>query len=103
MGIEIIRTPYRSPNMNAFAERWVRTVREECVDRLLIVNESHLRCVLREYVVYYNARRPHQGREQECPIPINFTPQEGPVQRRDLLGGIVHDYYRQTAGLDLAA
>lgn len=46
---------------------------------------------------------PHQGHDQECPIPIHFTPQEGAVQRRDLLGGIAHDYYRQTACLALAA
>jgi putative transposase len=96
-GIEIIHTAYRAPNMNAFAERWVRSVREECLDRVLIVNERHLRSVLKEYVLYYNTRRPHQGLAQQCPIPIELMPPEGVVQRRDLLGGVLHDYHRQAA------
>ncbi|MEP7289657.1 MAG: integrase core domain-containing protein [Chloroflexota bacterium] len=54
-----MHTPVRAPNANAFAERWVRTVRNECLDKLLIFNEVHLRQVLREYIAYYNAARPH--------------------------------------------
>lgn len=97
-GVEIIRTPYRAPNANAFAERWVRTVREECLDHLLILSERHLRRVLSEYVQYYNHRRPHQGIGQRIPvIPIslseNPTSLSAPVHRRDVLGGIIHDYY----------
>ena len=57
-GIEIIRTPYRAPNANAFAERWVRTAREECLDHLLILGERHLHRVLTRYTEYYNERRP---------------------------------------------
>jgi transposase InsO family protein len=60
-GIEIVDIPYRAPNTNAFAERWVRSVREECLDRLIILDEHHLCKVLNEYVAYFNARRPHQG------------------------------------------
>ena len=74
-GIEIIQTPYRAPNANAFAERWVRTVREECLeclDQLLIVSEDHLRRVLREYIEYYNGRRPHQGIGQGMPAAVVF-------------------------------
>ena len=67
-GIEIIRTPYRAPQANAFAERWVRSVREECLDHLLIVGEAHLRRVLGEYGAYYNHARPHQGIDQQCPV-----------------------------------
>ncbi len=96
-GIEIIHTTYRAPNMNSFAERWVRSVREECLDRVLIVNERHLRSVLKEYVLYYNTRRPHQGLDQQCPIPIGLMPLEAIVQRRDILGGVLHDYHRQAA------
>jgi putative transposase len=96
-GIEAIHTPYRTPNANAVAERWVRSIREECLSRLLIVNERHLRQVLQAYVAYYNSRRPHQGLGQQCPIPLEPTSNTGPVQRRDILGGIVHDYYRQAA------
>src|SRR5688572_18231955 len=67
--IQIIRTPFRAPNANAYAERWVRTVRQECLDHLLIVHETHLKRVLAEYITFYNARRPHQGIQQQAPIP----------------------------------
>ncbi|MDQ6645478.1 MAG: integrase core domain-containing protein [Chloroflexota bacterium] len=96
-GIEILRTPYRTPTANAFAERWVRSVREECLDKLLIVNEAHLHRVLSEYVGYFNNARPHQGIEQRCPIPIESGHQHGVVKRRDVLGGIIHDYNRAAA------
>jgi len=95
-GIEIIRTPFRSPKANAFAERWVRSVRAECLDHLLILNQRHLRRVLTEYIDYYNASRPHQGIAQHTPIP-SLQVREGPLQRRDVLGGILHDYYRKVA------
>jgi transposase InsO family protein len=96
-GIETVLTPYRAPNANAFAERWVRSVRQECPDRLLIVNQAHLRCVLREYADYYNTARPHQGLDQQAPIPFLRGPSTGPISRRDVLGGILHDYRRQAA------
>lgn len=96
-GIEIILTPYRSPKANAFAERWVRAVREECLDRLLIVSQAHLRRVMQEYVNYYNQARPHQGIEQRCPIPIYSPDKEGAVKRRNVLGGIIYDYHREAA------
>ncbi len=96
-GIETILTPHRAPNANAVDERWVRTVREECLDRLLIVNPVHLRRVLREYVDYYNRSRPHQGLDQQAPLPFPGGPATGPVFCRDVLGGILHDYRRQAA------
>lgn len=96
-GIEIVRTPYRAPRANAFAERWIRSVRAEVLDRLLILSEAHLRRVMLEYVEYYNRARPHQGIEQRCPIPIELAGKEGAVQCRDVLGGIIHDYYREAA------
>jgi putative transposase len=96
-GIEAVLTPYPSPKANAYAERWVRTVREECLDRLLILGETHLARVLREYVDYYNQARPHQGIQQRCPIPIEHSRKEGPVKYRDVLGGIIHDYRREAA------
>ncbi len=61
---KVIHTPYRAPNANAYAERWVRTVREECLDKILILNEGHLYRIMRKYVAYYNGARPHQGLEQ---------------------------------------
>ena len=96
-GIETVLTPYRAPNANAFAERWVRSVRVECLDHLLIFNRVHLRRVLREYVDYYDMARPHQGLDQQAPIPFPRGPSTGPISRRDVLGGILHDYRRQAA------
>ena len=96
--VTIIRTPVRAPNANAFAERWVRSVREECLDRLLIFGEGHLHRVLTEYVGYYNQARPHQGIDQQCPVPLpRSTAGAGPIERRDILGGVLHDYYRRAA------
>jgi hypothetical protein len=68
-GVEIVRTPFRAPNANAVAERWIRSAREECLDHLLILGERHLHRVLREYVTFFNQRRPHQGLGQQCPMP----------------------------------
>jgi putative transposase len=95
--MHVIHTPVRAPNANAFAERWVRSVRNECLDKVLIVNESHLRRVLREYVTYFNSARPHQGLAQQSPIPRIFPIADGPVRCRAALGGILHDYYRDAA------
>jgi putative transposase len=92
--IHIIPTPINAPNANAFTERWVRTVRQECLDHMLIVNESHLRRVLDEYLDYYNSRRPHQGLEQQSPIPRAKSMTTGAVNNRQVLGGIINDYFR---------
>lgn len=93
--VKIIRTPYRAPNANAFAERWVRTVREECLDKLIIINQQHLRRVMLEYISYYNTARPHQGIEQTIPIPQDKSVDDAePVVCHDVLGGIIHDYQR---------
>jgi hypothetical protein len=94
-GIEIINIPYQAPNANAIAERWVRTVREECLDRLIILNERHLRRVLQDYVAYYNARRPTGLDQDTCWAGIQVH--EGSIRCRQVLGGIVHDYYREAA------
>jgi transposase InsO family protein len=96
-GIETILTPYGAPNANATAERWIRSVRVECLDQLLILDEAHLRRVLKEYVAYHNRGRPHQGLEQQAPLPFQCGPDHGPVHCRDVLGGIIHEYRRQAA------
>ena len=96
-GIEAILTNYRAPNTNAHAERWVRSVREECLDHLLIINERHLEHVLQEFSQYYNQARPHQGIDQQSPESANDQSGKGPVQRRDILGGLLHDYFRDAA------
>jgi len=93
--LKIIRTPYRAPNANAFAERWVRTVRVECLDKLIIINQSHLQRVMLDYISYYNTARPHQGLAQEIPVKSNMPVHDsGPVVCHDVLGGIIHDYQR---------
>ncbi len=90
--MEIVRTPYRAPNANAIAERWIRTARSECLDHLLILSERHLKRTLGQYLTYYNERRPHQGLEGHCPIHLTRGPGSGPIKRRDILGGLIHDY-----------
>ena len=92
--IHVIHTPIEAPNANSLAERWVRNVREECLDYVLILNETHLRRVLQTYIEYYNNRRPHQSLKQQSPIPYPEPPKTGNVKRRQLLGGIINDYYR---------
>ena len=92
-GFHVIPTPVRAPNANAFSERWVRTVREECLDFILIFNDAHLRRVVIEFVAYYNTARPHQGINQQTPIP-QARLSSGTIQCRNVLGGIIHDYYR---------
>jgi putative transposase len=92
--IHIIRTPFRAPNANAYAERWVRTVRRECLSKIIVLNETHLRRVLKEYIQFYNMARPHQGLDQQSPIPMTRANSTGAVCSRSILQGIVHDYYR---------
>ena len=94
-GIKIIHTPFQAPKANSFAERWVRSVREECLDHILIINQNHLRSVLKEFVDYYNLHRPHQGINQQFPISGPIRSRNGPVRRRNIVGVIIHDYYRQ--------
>ena len=93
-GFHIIHTPFQAPNANAHAERWVRTVREECLDHILIINAVHLQRVLLEFAQYYNASRPHPGIDQQMPIPSKTSTPTGSVQRRTVLSGIINNYYR---------
>ena len=100
-GGEVLVTPVRAPKANSYAERWVRTVRAECLDWLLIVGRGHLEQVLRTYVEHYNQHRPHRALGLESPDPparltILGEDDRSTVQRRDLLGGLLHEY-RQAA------
>ena len=92
-----VRLPSRSPNLNAYAERWVRSARAECLDHLLIADEAHLRRVLTASIDFYNHARPHQGLEQECPVALPAPVRDGSVRRRDRLDDLLHDYYREAA------
>jgi putative transposase len=97
-GVEIIRTPIRSPKANAIAERFVKTVRTECLDWLLILNRRHLERVLGVYVDHYNRQRPHRALDLRPPEPehrtlrLASTAQPRDVIRRDRLGGLIHEY-----------
>jgi transposase InsO family protein len=96
-GIRVIRTPIRAPNANAFAERWIETLRAECLDWLLILGSRHLDRVLRIYVRHYNRRRPHRGLELGVPEsigPIEEADGVPAIERRDVLGGLLHEYMR---------
>ena len=96
--VQVIRTPVRAPQANAFAERWVGTVRRECLDWLLLLGPRHLEQVLREYVRHYNAARPHRALGLRPPLPRGQpgTP-TGAVRRHDRLGGLLHEYSRCAA------
>jgi transposase InsO family protein len=96
-GIRVTRTPIRAPNANAFAERWIETLRAECLDWLLILGPRHLDRILRIYVQHYNRRRPHRGLELQVPESLTSVEEADGVpdiERRDLLGGLVHEYVR---------
>ena len=95
-GLKPVKIPPRTPRATCFAERWVRTARAECTDRMLIYGEQHLLSVLGEYARHYNRHRPHQSRQQRPPdhedqasLPANL-----PVRRRKVLGGVINEYYR---------
>ena len=96
VGIEAVKIPPRSPRANCYAERWVRTARAECTDRVLIYGERHLRSVLGQYAGHYNGHRPHQSRQQRPPDQDDQadTPLDLPVQPRKVLGGVINEYYQ---------
>jgi transposase InsO family protein len=98
-GIRIVKTPVRAPKPNAIAERFVRTVRAECLDWLLILNRRHLERVLRVYVDHYNGGRPHRALELRPPELDQRQERspEGKIRCRDQLGGLIHEYERQAA------
>jgi transposase InsO family protein len=93
--IEVLRTPVRAPQANAYAERWVGTVRRELLDRMLILGCRQLRSVLAEHVDHYNVHRPHRALGQAPPLGPAEPPvvlPAGSVARRDRLGGLIHEY-----------
>jgi len=95
-GTKILRTPIEAPRANAVCDRFLGSVRRECLDPLVILSEKHLLSVLREYASYHNEGRPHQGLDQRVPAgPANDnTPGEGRVIARPVLGGLHHEYRR---------
>jgi transposase InsO family protein len=96
-GIEVVKIPPRCPRANAYSERWVRTVRAEVTDRMLIAGQRHLRAVLAEYVAHYNQHRPHRAMDLRPPDG-GHTPAAdlatARIRRRKVLGGLIHEYER---------
>ncbi|MEJ3746635.1 integrase core domain-containing protein [Actinomycetes bacterium KLBMP 9797] len=99
-GVDVVKIPPRAPRANAYAERWVRTVRSECLDWTLVWNERQLSRVLAEYLRHYNTVRPHRSLDLKPPRPtsrlalVEPGTVESSVQRVDVLGGLIHEYRR---------
>ncbi len=95
IGARMVKTPVQAPRANAIAERWIASARRECLDRMMIINERHLRLVLGEYVDHYNTHRPHRTLQQNPPAGRTRPSVQGTsirVLRRDRLGGLIHEY-----------
>ncbi len=99
IGFDVVKTAPQAPRMNAFAERFVRTVRAECTDRMLITGPRHLRLVLSAYIEHYNNDRSHQGRSMKLRAPNNdpnviaYPIPSNRIRRRTVLGGLINDYH----------
>jgi transposase InsO family protein len=98
LGIRQVLISARSPWQNPYVERVIGSIRRECVDHVIILNERHLRRVLRDYFTYYHGSRTHLGLEKDCPEPRSIEHSDsGPVQSEPMVGGLHHRYYRQAA------
>jgi putative transposase len=98
--VETIRLPARSPNLNSFAERWVRSVKEECLSKLILFGERSLRRALQQFVAHYHEERNHQGKENLILFPKQTEARrkkEGAVRWRERLGGLLKYYEREAA------
>ena len=95
-GVRSVRLPPRSPNLNAYAERFVLSIKSECLNRLVLLGEQHLRRAIEEYVAHYHLERAHQGLENRL---IGGVPERGSgsIVRRERLGGILSHYHREAA------
>ena len=97
-GVRVVRLPPRSPNLNAFAERFVRTIKESCLDRLILVGEGSLRRALSEFIEHYHYERNHQGLANQLISPVTTpTNRDDGIVSRERLGGLLKYYYRRAA------
>ena len=96
--VKTLALPAHNPNLNAYAERWVRSVKEECLSKLILFGERSLRRALSEYVAHYHAERNHQGKSNVLLFPrVTETRRGGPVQCRERLGGLLRYYHQEAA------
>jgi transposase InsO family protein len=93
-GIRVVRTPLQAPNANAYAERFVRSIKEECLDRMIPLGERHFRRALTEFVDHYHRERNHQGLDNELIYPVDRRRTNGQIRRRPRLGGLLNFYER---------
>jgi putative transposase len=93
--VQTVKIPPQTPRANCYAERWLRTTRAECTDRMLIYAERHPRSVLGEYAGHYNGHRPHQSRQQRPPDRDDQArvPPDLQAQRRKVPGGMINEYH----------
>jgi putative transposase len=97
-GVEPIALPPRSPNLNAYSERWVRSVKEECLSKLILFGERSLRRALQNYLAHYHEERNHQGKNKVLLFPrVGTGWRADPVQCRERLGGLLRYYHREAA------
>ena len=101
-GVEVLRLPPRSPNLNAFAERFVRSIKEECLDHLILFGEASLQRSLDNFVEHYHQERPHQGKDnvilfRMTPTLVSTPARAGPVKCTQRLGGLLKFYHREAA------
>ena len=98
--VKLLRLPARSPNLNAFSERWVKSVKSECLSKLILFGETSLRRALREYLVHYHAERNHQGKDNVLLFPTATQAKnrvDGPVACKERLGGLLKYYHLEAA------
>ena len=96
--VKPLRMPARSPNLNAYSERWVRSVKEECLSKFVLFGERSLRRAMREYLVHYHAERNHQGKSNVLLFPqVTDIASERAVECRERLGGLLRYYHRDAA------
>ena len=98
-GVEIVRLPSRSPNLNCYAERWIRSLREECLSRVIPLGEKHPRQTIASYVDHYHMERNHQGLGNRLieTVVANTNAGERRIRRRQRVGGLLNYYYRAAA------
>jgi transposase InsO family protein len=95
VGVESVKLPPRSPNLNAYAERFVRTIKESCLEQMILLGEESLRTSIQQFVDHYHLERNHQALENRLIIPMKETVNtEGRIKRRERLGGLLNYYYR---------
>ena len=96
-GVQTVRLPPRSPNLNAYAERFVRTIKESCLNRMILFGERSLRSAIREFIEHYHHERNHQGVGNQLLFPATVPKSDGPIACRQRLGGLLQYYHRPAA------